>query len=220
MKQIKPRLNNLLTFSSIIAFSVIAIIWIISMLKKHPTALETIEGVIAYLGITLMVILPLFLSCCYLYCDLTKKVFIDEINKTIIIRKRSKDLVITPKDILDACIIRTNPGNRSLFPLYKYVILVLKERRRIFITNLLCEPEYIFNVLGLKMNVVESVIPFFDLNYGNAFLTTKEFELKVLEYENSLKDHSDKMLNDIILQKETYADYAREAAKRILKKRE
>lgn len=190
------------------------------MLIKHPSALETIEGVIAYLGLALMVILPLFLSCCYLYCDLTKKVFIDEINQILIIRKSGKNLVITPKEILDACIIRTNPGNRSLFPLYRYVILILKERRRIFITNLLCEPEYIFNVLGLKMNVVESVIPFFDLNFGNAILTTKEFELKVLEYENLFKEHSDKMLNNIILQKETYTDYAREAAKRILKKRQ
>jgi hypothetical protein len=70
------------------------------------------------------------------------------------------------------------------------------------------------------MNVVESVIPFFDLNFGNAILTTKEFELKVLEYENLFKEHSDKMLNNIILQKETYTDYAREAAKRILKKRQ
>ncbi len=192
------------------------------MLIKRPTVLVQIEAIAAYLGLAILVIIPLILSSCYLYVDLTKKVFIDEKNKALVIKKSGKDTIITRHDILDSCTIRTKKYgfSRSSLPLYRYVILVLSERRRIFITNLLCEPEYIMNVLNLKNNVVETTIPFLDWKYGNGILTTKEFESKVLEYETIFHDHTDKMLNDIVLQTGTYADYAREAAKRILKKRE
>lgn len=222
MTQLKPRLDNLLLFLANLLISIGTLIWIASMLIKRPTDLVKIEAIVAYLGFAIIVIIPLILSSCYLYVDLTKKVIIDEKNKALIIKKSGKDTIITRHDILDSCIIRTKKYgfSRSSFPLYRYVILVLSERRRIFITNLLCEPEYIMNVLNLKNNVVETTIPFLDWKYGNGILTTKEFESKVIEYETLFQDHTDKTLNNIVLQKETYADYAREAAKRILKKRE
>ena len=62
-------------------------------------------------------------------------------------------------------------------------------------------------------------MPLIDKLLGEGLLTTKEFEEKVLEFEDLFKDHSNAKLANIINQKKVYADYAREAASRLLKKR-
>jgi hypothetical protein len=218
MTELKPRLKNILIFSASLLISAGLLIFLLAGLYN----LKSTESIVPIGILFLFCLPPLILSITYFYIDLTKKVFIDVSQNRIIIRKRGKEIIIKQEDILDSFYVRVEDKWRYkgyYFPMYKYIVLILKERRRVFITNLLCEPELIINAMNLNRKLIYRNIPFINRNLGSGVLTTKEFESKVLEFENNFQEHPNYILADIISQRTVYADYAREAATRILKKR-
>lgn len=221
MTELKPRIGQILIFSVSFLISIALIIFIIRIINKRPEDLKSIDAIIAYLLFIILVGPPLILSTTYFYVDLTKKVSIDMHTKRIIIREGGKETVITHNDVIESYYVRVENlgGSRYKFPFYKYVLLVLKERKRVFITNLLCDPEFIIKHLDLNCKYINSNVPLIDRTLGECVLTSQEFENKVLEFENNFQDHSNEMLVNIINQKNVYTDYAREAASRILKRR-
>lgn len=218
---LKPRLNQILIFSISLLASMGLIIFIITIIVERPEDLKRLDAIIAYLLFIIVFGPPLIMSITYFYNDLTKKVIIDKLNNQILIRKKGIEQIITNKDIMGAFYVRVGDynGTRYRFPSYKYLMIVLKERKRICITNLLCEPDEIIKVLKLNPSIIETNVPLINWSFGSSILTSKEFESKVVEFEKNFDDYSNSKLIDIIKQKNVYADYAREAASRILKKR-
>ena len=221
MTELKPRVDKILIFSVSFLISSLFVIQLIIIIIKRPEDLKDIGSIIIYILFIVLVGPPLVLSTTYFYIDLTKRVFIDENKKQLIIKSRRKEISITRNDIVESYYVRVASlrGSNYKFPFYKYILLVLKERKRIFITNLLCEPEFLIKHLDLNCKLINSNVPLIDRLLGEGVLTSKEFEDKVLEFENNFQVHSNATLSNIISQKNVYADYAREAASRILKKR-
>jgi hypothetical protein len=223
MTELKPRKEKVLIFIASILVSLIFIGILIKNMIEGYYGLEVVGTTIFSIALILLSSPPLLLSITYFYADLTKKVFLDETLKQIIIKKRGKEIVISQDEIMDSFCVQVddfwNYRRGYKFPMYKYIMLVLKERKRVVITNLLCEPEMIKSSMNLSCKLIYSNVPFINWTLGAGVLTTKEYEVKVLEFENNFREHSNSMLADIIHQKKVYADYAIEAAIRILNKR-
>jgi hypothetical protein len=223
MIELKPRKVTILIFLACILFALFFIGILIRNLIEGYSGLEALGTIIISIGLILFASPPLLLSITYFYTDLTKKVFLDESRKQIVIRKRGKETVITQSEIMDSFYVKADDFYSGLrhyrFPMYKYIMLILKERKRVCITNLLCEPEIIIRALDINCKLIYTDFPFIKWTLGSGVLTTKEFETKVQEFENNFQGHANSILTDIISQKKVYADYAREAATRILNKR-
>lgn len=222
MTELKPRKLKILIFLVSILFSLVFIGILFKNLNEGYKDLEEIGAILFSIVIMLFVSPPLLLSITYFYTDLTKKVIIDQNQNQIIIKKRRKETIISHEVVMDSFYVKADDFfsyRRYRFPMYKHIVLILKERERVVITNLLCEPELIIETLNLNCKTIYRNIPFIDRFLGGGVLTTKEFESKVLEFENNFQGHSNSMLAEIINQKNIYADYAREAASRILSKR-
>lgn len=165
-------------------------------------------------------IIPAILTIPYFYHYLINKVFVDKNKKEIVIYRFGKETIIHHEDIVLSFCVRVDPNvywREIKFPSHRYIALILKERKRFYITCLLCEPELIIEILNLNPKIIYNNFPFIDPFLGSDVLTTKEFEKKVLEFENDFKDHSFENLKIIINNKNDYAEYAVEAAKRIIK---
>jgi hypothetical protein len=222
MTELKPRIQNILIFSVSLLISVGLLIYILVNFIESPENLKNTEAIIFVLLLTIFFFPPLILSVTYFYIDLTKKVYVDKSQKKIIIHKRGRETIIIQDDILDSFYVRVENKWRYkgyYFPMYKYIVLILKERKRVFITNLLCDPELIIGTMNLNSKIIYTNVPFINNSLGSGVLTTKEFESKVLEFETNFQEHSNSKLAEIISQRNVYADYAREAATRILNKR-
>jgi len=223
MTRLKPRIVKILIFLLSILFTVICAVLLTKNLNKGYDGLETAGAIVFTVLMILFFSPPLLLSVTYFYTDLTKKVFLDESRKQIIVRKWGKETVITADEIKDSFYVKADELFSGLrhyrFPMYKYVMLILKERKRVCITNLLCEPEVVIRVLDLNYKLIYTDVPFIKWNLGSGVLTTKEYEAKVQEFEKNFQEHTNTKLADIVSQRNVYADYAREAATRILNKR-
>ncbi len=84
------------------------------------------------------------LTVTYLLEDLRKSVLIDFNNQLVSVTKNGKTKVIKITDIVKSYHIRVEIKTYThLFkcPFYEHIFLVLKERERYIITNLLCKPK-------------------------------------------------------------------------------
>ena len=84
-------------------------------------------------------------------------------------------------------------------------MLILKERKRVYITNLICEPLEILKTIetGYKYVGRDS---YGICGIGSEILTTDEFNNKVMKFEKEFKDHSVNELENIIHDKNTYTE--------------
>jgi len=186
---------------------------------------DIIAGHLIAIGVVLLalIVIPLpmiLMSAGYLYEDLSKEVFIDREKRQIIIKKRNKEIIITKSDVVKSFHVKgVGKPRYRYFEGYEYVLLVLKERVRIYITNLLIDSQDIISLFSLNCMEIESTTPYIDRRLGAGVLTTKEFEQKVKEFELNFQDYPNEKLHSIILSKKEYASYATEAARNILKKR-
>jgi hypothetical protein len=167
---------------------------------------------------------PIILSLTYIIEDINKSVMYDKSTHSVIIKKGRKEYVINQADIIAAYRISvekkpysSNRGMRYCFPWFKYALIIIKERKRFFVTNLLCEPLEILNLLNMEYKDIYYNVPIIDRGIGSEFLTTAEFNKKVLEFEDEFKNHSEQELRGIIGDKKTYTDYSRQAARNLLK---
>jgi hypothetical protein len=181
---------------------------------------------ISYVSIILFLLIfsPfIFLPLTYLFEDFNKTVKFDRFSDSIIIRKGRKEFIINKNEIIAAYRIFPDPDKSSYrryyFPWFKYVLLILKEKKRFFITNLICEPTEILNFIESGYKDVFFEVPFLDRWWiGSGFLTKNEFNKKVLEFEDLYKNNTVNKLESIIHDKNNYTKYARQAASNLLKK--
>jgi hypothetical protein len=218
--ELKPRKEKILIFSASILVSFIFIGLLIRNLVEGYRDLEMIGAIMVSVFLVLFISPPLLLSITYFYTDLTKQIRIGE--NQILVKKGGKLTVISHDDVVDSYYVRTDDivsYRRYRFPMYRYIVLILKEGRRVFITNLLCEPELVIKTLALDNKIIYTDFPFLKWSIGSGVLTSKEYETKVLEFEKIFREHTNSRLAEIVSQRNVYADYAREAASRILKNR-
>ena len=222
-EQLKPRANALakLIMSIVVALAFAGIVFLVTwhdITNGHVVAI----GTVAFISILLPTPI-IILSTIYLYEDLSKKVFIDREKGLLIIQKRKKETIITKADIADSYHIKARRQGRRSFILhdigYEYVLLVLNERKRIFITYLLCDPKEIVSLFLLPCTKTKVAIPLLDRGLGSGVLTSEEYEQKVGEFELRFKNFPDEKLHTIVRNRKEYAPTAIEAAKKILEKR-
>lgn len=217
MEKLTLRIEKVLIF-------LIIIIFFISLFFLSVRNLITHKGdLIVILFFLAILLIPFILSVTYFYHDLSKQVFVDKNNRELLINRHGEKSIIRQDDIVESYIVKVDPNKyghkRIKFPYYKYIALILKERKKIYITCLLCEPELIIEALNLNCKMEYYDIPFIYSYLGNNVLTTKGYNDRVIEFENNFKDYSNSKLAEIIENKSDYTDYAKEAATILLKKR-
>ncbi len=220
MKQLKPKVSLAVVFSLGLILPLLFVLYMAgTLLSRHSETGNIWVTLLLLLSVVLTG--PLFfISAGYLYEDLTKKVYLDPEKRQllILILKRGKKLIITGQDVVESYRVSISSLRyRSYFFLkYSYILIVLKERKRVIITSLLCEPVHIERMLNLESNILEYYIPRIDRKLGEGILTASEFEVRVLEFEHNFLNHTESELKSIIRQKAVYTDYAREAASRLI----
>ena len=206
-----------------IFYAFISLLYLVIVIKV--TWHDIIVGHLIAIGVVFLVLivipLPMILvSVGYLYEDLSKKVFIDREKKLIIIKKWNKEIIITKSDIVKSFHVKgVGKPRYRYYEGYEYVLLVLKERVRIYITNLLIDSQDIISLFSLNCKEIQTTTPFIDRRMGAGVFTTAEFEQKIKEFEVNFQDYPNEKLHGIIMSKKEYASYAIEAAKNILEKR-
>jgi hypothetical protein len=166
-------------------------------------------------------LIPFFLSITYIIEDLNKTVQFDYKNQILVVKKKNEIINIKKNDIIAAYQVIADDfiGVRLNFPWYKYVLIIKKGRKIIFITNLLCNPEEVFSFFKIKYKTINWFIPFISRSIGSEFLTTEEVNEKVMEYEEFYKDYSTDQLEDIVKNSKTYTEQARQAASNLLNRK-
>jgi len=220
MNELKPRKEKILIFLASILFSLFFMGILIKNLIEGYNDPETLGAIIISITLMLFASPPLLLSITYFYTDFTKEVIVDKTQ--ILVKQRGELTVISQNDVMDSFYVKADDifsYRNYRFPMYKYIVLILKERKRVYITNLLCEPELIIKTLELDTKIIYTDFPFIKWTLGSGVLTSKEFETKVVEFEKNFQEHTESKLAEIISQRNIYADYAIEAATRVLNKK-
>jgi len=221
MKELKPRITQLLIFLLFFFVGFIFLTFLISQILKVESNQDPLLVIMAGVGCLLIFGPFIVLSASYLYVDLTKKIFLDEHKNQIIVKRKNNSMTISAQDIVESYHVKVlNPFRRRL-PLNacEYIVPVLKEREKIYITNLLIDPEQISKCLNIKYNLIITRIPFIDWQIGQGVLKSDELEHKVTELLERFQDYPTSQLAEILSQKSTYADNAREAASRLMNTR-
>lgn len=138
MTELKPRIQKILIFLMSILFTLLFIGILFKNLTEGYKDLEEISTILFSIFIILFVSPPLLLSITYFYTDLTKKVIIDQTKNQIVIKKRGKETLISHKDVIDSFYVKVDDfiGYRSYtFPMYRYIVLILKERKKTGVYN-------------------------------------------------------------------------------------
>jgi hypothetical protein len=220
MTELKPRKDKVVIFLLCLVGPLVLIGLLIKNLIEGYNDFNATATLVIAIVFILFISPPIVLSITYLFIDLTKKIIIDKNN--IVIIKRAKHISINHEDVIVSFYVKVDDFfayTRYNFPMFKYIVLILKERKKVFITNLLCDPELIIKTLELDNKMILTPFPFLNPTLGNGVLTSKEYEKKVQEFEKLFQQNTNAMLAEIINNKNTYADYAREAATRLLNSR-
>ncbi|MFZ4400281.1 MAG: hypothetical protein ACOYO1_09620 [Bacteroidales bacterium] len=212
------RTKKLVVFLVLTIFSIVTCeYFIIAFLKKPDSQNEWIF--IAFLVFFLVLFsAPIYLTVTYLFEDFNKSVTLDNSSSTIILRKRKTEIKISQNDIVTAYHVLVDKDSKARYrqTSFEYIILVLKERKRFIVTNLICEPLTLLKFIDIACKTTYYNIPLIDRDLGSEILTSEEYSDKVKEFEKNFRNHSTQELIKIINDKQSFIDSAREAAKNIL----
>jgi hypothetical protein len=166
--------------------------------------------------------IPFFLSLTYILEDWGKTVQFDEINHLLKISKKGNITTIKRDEIIAAYQVMYDQysGSRVRFFWYKYAMIIKKERERVIITNLICEPEEVLSFFKIHYKTFFWNIPVISRSMGSEFLTTEEFNEEVAEFEENFRNYSKEQLQNVLRNPQTYTDYARKAASNLLDKKQ
>jgi hypothetical protein len=223
----KIKINKLIIFFLVSLVPIIS--WIIAIkffLTKIPNNWSDWFFYVVIVLILLIISFALFLSLTYIIEDINKSVILDISSHSIIIKKGHKENIISKKEIIASYHILTREFSRfrfhfpwfNYFPWFKYALIIIKDRKRFFITNLICDPLEILKFLDPRFKTIYTNVPFLDRMIGSEFLTTQEFNKKIIEFEDEFKDYSEQELEKVINNHDIYTDYARHAANNLLEK--
>jgi|WetSurMetagenome_2_1015567.scaffolds.fasta_scaffold166558_2 hypothetical protein len=173
-----------------------------------------------YVLMFIWVSIPTYLSITYILEDWNKTIKFDEENQILTIIKRKKVTTINRNEIIAAYEVKVDRYKTSSFSYswYKYALIMRKERERIFITNLICNPEEVLSFFKIQYKSIFWNIPVISRNIGSEFLTTDEFNKLVVEFEEEFQNYSKEQLQNVLRNPQTYTDYARRAASNLLDK--
>jgi len=214
----KLRTKKLIVFLLLTIFSIIFCVFLINV---FPNKLDNQDKwILIALMIFVLVIYsaPIYLTLTYLFEDFNKTVTLDQSSSTIIIRKGKTEIKILQNEIVAVYHVLVDKDSKARYSQssFEYIMLILKERKRFIITNLICKPLDILKFINVAYKTTYYNIPVIDRGLGSEILTTDEFANKVKEFEENFRNHSTQKLIKIISDKQSYMDYAREAAKNLL----
>jgi hypothetical protein len=214
----KLRIKKLVVFLLLTIFSIIFCLFLINAV---PNKLDNQDKwiLIAFMIFFLVIYsAPIYLTLTYLFEDFNKTVTLDHSSSTIIIRKGKYEIKIPQNEIVAVYHVLVDKDSKARYSQssFEYIMLILKERKRFIITNLICEPLDILKFINIAYKTTYYNIPVIDRGLGSEILTTAEFANKVKEFEENFRNHSTQELIKIMSDKQSYMDYAREAAKNLL----
>jgi len=219
IKKVKP--GKLIAF---IALSLGYILVFTFTLMKSSNGKEIILSTPFLIFIAVLLIfflIPFFLSITYIIEDLNKTVQFDYKNQILIVKKKNEIINIKKNEIIAAYQVIADDfiGSRLNFPWYKYVLIIKKGRKRVFITNLICKPEEVLSFFKINYKTINRYVPVISRSIGSEFLTSEEFNEKVMEYEEFYKDYSKEKLENVVNNSNIYTEQARQAASNLLKRK-
>lgn len=217
MKKYKLRIPIVLYFILSWIISAGFILFWIDIAISRPEDLTDTSFIGASILFLILVGPPIILTITYFLEDLRKNVIIDDENEIIKIKKGNIIVDFNKKDLLEVYHVKVNWNNSSKFQftMYRYLLFVFKEKKKLVITNLICKPEIIINALKINPKIVYKNIPFIDRKMGNSFLTSEELDSKINEFYIKYKNkEEDELLR--ICKQPGYAEYAKKAARLIL----
>ena len=151
----------------LIEFIALSLVYIVSLTYILYSAFNG-KGIISstpYIVFTVVLIIffiiPVFLSVTYIIEDLNKTVQFDFKNHILVVKKKNEIIDIKRNDIIAAYQIIADKfiGVRINFPWYKYVLIIKNGRKRVIITNLICNPEEIFSFFKIKYKTINWFVP-------------------------------------------------------------
>lgn len=160
------------------------------------------------------------------YCYLAASYFIEEIKQDvsfnttsneIVVKRNGETISITHNEVVDCYHIKVNRyGSRLKCHGFEYVLIILKERKRVYITNLRCTPKEVIGILKINPKELHYKVPILKRHIGDINQTTNEFVNSVNEFYERYKEKSDEQLLSICSQKNVYTPYAIKAARKLL----
>jgi hypothetical protein len=217
----KLRIKKLLYFIFLTIISIIFCIYIAKAVyntPNHKIEWAFIPFVVLFLAVYSA---PIFLCLTYLIEDFRKTIILDNEFHSIIFQKGKNKITLSPNEIASIYHVLVDKESRFLYrqSSFEYIVIIIKERKRFYITNLICDPSVIINFLKIKDKTIYSNIPFIDRKLGFEVLTTEEFNKNVKEFECNFENYSKDQLIKIINDKGSYMDYARQAAINLLNRK-
>jgi hypothetical protein len=220
MKSYTLRPEILILFLFILLVPLFMIGLAVNKILDNFSVLEDISF-LAFFAVALFVAwLYFYISIGYLSEDLEKTVLIDNENHEIIITKDRKELRFQTNEIIKCYYVKGYENfRRSIFYGHKYLVFILKDYSRVFITNLIADPDDLIRELSLTVKTIETYIPNVDKGIGNAIYNKEEYDTKVKEFYSSFSGKSITELTTICKRSNIYSKYAIIAAKQLIKEK-
>jgi len=220
MKTHSWRSGVVLHFSIGLLGSIIILGFFIKSIIADPEFLTDIAFILALIICLVLIGIYDFVTISYFIEDSKKEISIDFNRKEVSIIKYGKVLKFKKADIYECFFVKSRASWNSQNPFldHNYLVFVLTNRKRIIITNLLIKPKELINGLKLNPQNIESTIPYIDYKIGDGILTERQFEVKVREFYLCYSAKNKEELLRICQNPDVYANYAIEAARRVLKK--
>jgi len=177
---------------------------------------------LAFCAVVIIVSVIYFgISISYLGEDVGKTLVIDKEENALIITKDGKEKQVLIKDIIKCYYVKSSESVffRSIFYHHEYLVLILENYDKVFITNLIAKPSVIIDELGLKVDKIETYLPYVDKKIGSGVYNNEEYDLKVKAFYLSFVDKSIDELQLICKRSSLYSKYAIIAAKQVIKEK-
>lgn len=222
MKEYRRNRKSILIFTATFLFGALAFLTLLFFGLRDPSWKEPEFILFAFLVASLPGLPPILLTFNYIAEDYNKTLILDSQTGNILIRKRNNEISVNKRDIIRVYYVRGYKRYPSQYNFigYEYVILLLKEKQRLYITSLICDPKTIIDFTGLESINISKLIPFIGKKIGSDQLTASELDKRISEFVELYKNKTNSELISISDNKDQYADYAIKAAQRVLENRE
>lgn len=187
------------------------------------------EGLILVAIFALVFVAPaIFLHISYYIKNFGLKIIIDESQNTLILSKSGKehfyhfsDIISTEQHLAIYHKNRIDRLNRRIAPWtpYGYLLLKFNDGLQVYVTSLMLD------VLNPPITTTHTYFRFFPyMKSGIEFskkriVVNENYENKISQYKSTFNQHSDRQLNEKIINSKTYDKAAVEAARRVLASR-
>jgi hypothetical protein len=221
MKKYNLRPEVLLTNIIALAVPMCLIYMLVNKILDNFSVLKDFSFLALCAVVIIVSIIYFGISISFLSEDIGKMVEIDKEKNSIIITKDGKEKQFQINDIIKCYYVKSSESIsfRSIFFYHKYLILILKDYDKIFITNLIANSELIIAELGLKVDIIETYLPYVDKGIGSAIYNKQEYDKKVKQFYLSFADKTIDELKLICKRSNIYSIYAIIAAKQIIKEK-